>query len=93
LKILLKLAFVNLSKFKNGGYLKMLRINGVTILRTILFRKDNDSKAEITEVQYEIEIDDTALFNEVYDKFIILERRDDHIFLVIERNPSNKIYF
>lgn len=71
----------------------MLRINGVTILRTILFRKDNDSKAEITEVQYEIEIDDTALFNEVYDKFIILERRDDHIFLVIERNPSNKIYF
>ena len=71
----------------------MLRINGVTILRTILFRKDNDSEAEITEVQYEIEIDDTALFNEVYDKFIILERRDDHIFLVIERNPSNKIYF
>lgn len=71
----------------------MLKINGVTILRTILFRKDNDSKAEITEVQYEIEIDDTALFNEVYDKFIILERRDDHIFLVIERNPSNKIYF
>ena len=71
----------------------MLRINGVTILRTILFRKDNDSKAEITEAQYEIEIDDTALFNEVYDKFIILERRDDHIFLVIERNPSNKIYF
>ena len=71
----------------------MNKIKGVTILNTIIFSKEIDGKSKIVETQYEIEVDDTASFNEVYNKYIILERRDEHVFLVIERYPSGKVCF
>ena len=63
-------------------YLSIL-VGGLLSLTLVLVFK-NVCPAKYVETQYEISIDDTASFNAVYDKYEIIEEKEN-TFIVVER--------
>lgn len=59
-------------------------IIGATLTMASIIFLDSKYPAKYVETQYEISINDTASFNEVYDNFIIIEEKEN-TFIVKEK--------
>lgn len=71
-----------LVKFPVKFYI-ILIIGAILTIASVIFL-DSKYPAKYVETQYEISIDDTASFNEVYDNYIIIEEKED-TFIVKEK--------
>ena len=72
----------DLIKFPVKFYIIII-IGAILTMASVIFL-DSKYPAKYVETQYEVSIDDTASFNEVYDNYIIIEEKED-TFIVKER--------
>lgn len=71
-----------ITKFPVKVYI-ILIIGAILTIASVIFL-DSKYPAKYVETQYEISIDDTASFNEVYDNYTIIEEKEN-TFIVKER--------
>lgn len=63
---------------------------GASITIVSMLYADKKCPAELVETQYEVKIDSSADFNEVYDKYEIKSKNEDEgTFIVIEKDKNN----
>jgi len=63
---------------------------GATITIGSMFYADKQCPAELIETQYEVKIDSSADFNEVYDKYEIKSKNENEgTFIVVEKDKNN----